>query len=200
MNSTTKKSSKSSTKKSLNPKKRSLPAKTAKSPDDDQKPSSTGFSDLPHELKRKIWLLTLSEPRVIHVTRNLPPGGNRSIVPPRGSHYSGPAIDYVVNPASYGVYHPAILSVDTESRAIALTKLTRIFGVYWNLEIDALYAEIKDNASEDVDLLAELRNGGHLKLFRNIAIDWMVWKWEVATEMMEFKATFGDKFAGYEHP
>ncbi|KAE8452270.1 hypothetical protein EG329_000970 [Mollisiaceae sp. DMI_Dod_QoI] len=148
------------------------------------------FSDLPYELRRKIWLLALPGPRVLHIVRK--PG----YVPSSAIPTAKPT----VTAASYGLYHPAILSVNHESRYIALSKLTEVFGVYWNLEIDAPYFEIKDNSDDAVDLLAQLRKAGYLDPFKNIVIDWMLWSWERATRTMEFRVTFRNRFDGYEQP
>lgn len=90
--------------------------------------------------------------------------------------------------------------MNSESRDIALSKLTKILDVYWNIEIDSPYVEIKDNAHNDVELLAELCKTGVLKQFKNIAIDWMVWKWQESTRSMEFRVSFSRRFGVYEYP
>ncbi|KUJ08092.1 uncharacterized protein LY89DRAFT_789328 [Mollisia scopiformis] len=161
----------------------------------------TGFSDLPYELRRKIFLLTLPEPRVLQVTRKkqqVPPQTNRKTTA-KSQSASSPE-KYTVNPSSYGLHHASALSINNESREIALSKLTKVFGVYWNLDIDWPYFEITHDAHEDVDLLAEVRKAGYLKLFKNIAIDRMLWNWDGSTNTMEFRVTFGHRFHGYEHP
>jgi hypothetical protein len=82
----------------------------------------------------------------------------------------------------------------------ALRFLTPVFNVYWNLEIDAPYFEIKSNDDDAVTQLAQITRAGMLRDFKNIAIDWNLWLWEMATYTMEFKVTFGDRFKDYEHP
>ncbi|KAF8865616.1 hypothetical protein BDZ45DRAFT_668560 [Acephala macrosclerotiorum] len=155
---------------------------------------TTGFSDLPFELRKKIWLFALPGPRILHVARHPKPVSSDRRLP------STQPVKPVVTPASYGIYHPAALSVNYESRSIALTKLTKIFGVYWNLEIDAPYFEIKSDDDDAVCLLAELRKVDELKPFKNIAIDWKLWMWELSAGTMEFRVTFRGRFDGYEHP
>lgn len=103
-------------------------------------------------------------------------------------------------PASYGGRHPSLLSVDRASRAEGLRFLHPKFNAFWNFELDAPYFEIKDNSDENVVLLAQLSRQGLLNDFRNIAVDWMLWNWHMATQTMEFRVTFGDKFNDYEHP
>ncbi|CZR61920.1 uncharacterized protein PAC_11817 [Phialocephala subalpina] len=155
---------------------------------------TTGFSDLPVEIRKKIWLLTLPGPRVLHVVHH-----PKTIQTCRHAP-STQSLMPVVTPASYGLHHPAILQVNYESRSIALSKLTKICDVYWNLEIDAPYFEIKDDDDDAVCLLAEMRKAGELKQFKNIAVDWKLWMWELSTRTMEFRVTFGGRFEGYEHP
>ncbi|KAH7391606.1 hypothetical protein BKA64DRAFT_109937 [Cadophora sp. MPI-SDFR-AT-0126] len=141
------------------------------------------FSNLPLEIRQKIWRETLPGPRVMLVTLSKSKAGKAT-----------------TKPASYGGRHPALLSVDRASRAEGLRFLQPKFDAFWNFELDAPYFEIKDNADDNVVLLARLMRQGLLNEFRNIAVDWMLWNWQMATQTMEFKVTFRDKFQDYEHP
>ncbi|PVH69298.1 hypothetical protein DL98DRAFT_177034 [Cadophora sp. DSE1049] len=141
------------------------------------------FSNFPLEIRQKIWRETLPGPRVMLVTL------------PKSKHRTA-----TTKPASYGGRHPALLSVDRVSRAEGLRFLHPKFNAFWNFELDAPYFEIKDNSDDNVVLLAQLSKEGLLNEFRNIAIDWMLWSWQMATQTMEFRVTFGNKFKDYEHP
>lgn len=142
------------------------------------------FSLLPIEIRRKIWALSLPGPRVMLVTRS--------------ASYSG---KYVTSPASYGGHQPSILHVNSESRAEALTKLTPLFGAYWNLDIDAPYIEATDYSQLSNTQLAEMRQKGVLKQFKHLAVDWTIWNWESGSNSMEFRCCFSDgRFDSYEHP
>ena len=91
---------------------------------------------------------------------------------------------------------PAILSVTRESREEALWYLTPLFYIYWSLEIDAPYFKLPqgDNSREEVTLIKETKENGHLDKFKHIAIHWMLWWWESWTPTMEFQVTFRDHF------
>jgi hypothetical protein len=140
------------------------------------------FPELPFEVRQKIWRHALPGPRALHVIREKN------------------STKYRAKPASYGGHQPSILSVSRESRKEALRFLTPVFNAYWNLEIDAPYFEIKSNDDDAVTQLAQMTRAGMLRDFNNIAIDWNLWLWEMATYTMEFKVTFGDRFKGYKHP
>lgn len=149
--------------------------------------SFTQFSKLPLEIRQKIWRETLPGPRVMLVT----------LSKSKNKKKNGTA---TTKPASYGGRHPSLLSVNRASRAEGLRFLRPKFDAFWNFELDAPYFEIKDNSDENVVLLAQLSRQGLLNDFRNIAVDWMLWNWRMATQTMEFRVTFGDKFNDYEHP
>ncbi|KAL2064944.1 hypothetical protein VTL71DRAFT_4084 [Oculimacula yallundae] len=152
----------------------------------DNKPSPSTmfpqFSHLPLEIRQKIWRETLPEPRIMHI--HLSPSKPGSCT---------------TSPASYGGKHPALLHVDKASRAEGLRFLSPKFGAFWNYDIDSPYFEIKDNADDNVVILSQMRDG-MLDKFKNIAIDWMLWRWQMATYSMEFRVTFRDRFNDYEHP
>lgn len=127
-----------------------------------------GFTNLPLELRKKIWVLALPDPRVLHVVRRPnPPNGI-----PKDDAYTE---KYKVTPTSYGGHHPAILSVNREARAETLPHFVLIFGTYWNLEIDTPYIETKDYYQDALTQVAQMRLGGYLDSFKNIAIDVMFW-------------------------
>lgn len=108
---------------------------------------------------------------------------------------------YITSPASYGGYQPSVLYINTESRAIALTKLTPLFGAYWDLDIDAPYIEATDYSQPSNTQLAEMREKGVLNQFKHLAVDWTIWNWEAGTRSMEFRCCFGrGEFDAYEHP
>ena len=145
------------------------------------------FSNLPLEIRQEIWRETLPGPRVMLVT----------LSKSKNKKKNGTA---TTKPASYGGRHPALLSVDRTSRAEGFRFLRPKFNAFWNFELDTPYFEIKDNSDENVVLLAQLSRQGLLNDFKNIAVDWMVWNWRMATQNMEFRVTFGNKFNDYEHP
>ncbi|KAK0118366.1 hypothetical protein ONS95_012654 [Cadophora gregata] len=146
-------------------------------------PSFPQFPNLPLEIRQKIWRETIPGPRVMLITLSK----------------SKPGIA-TTKPASYGGRHPALLSVDRVSRAEGLRILHPRFNAFWNFDLDIPYFEIKDNSDDNVVLLAQLAREGLLNEFRTIAVDWMLWRWQMATQTMEFRVTFGNKFGGYEHP
>ncbi|KAG4432956.1 hypothetical protein IFR05_011551 [Cadophora sp. M221] len=161
-----------------------MPGKTSKSkPALEMTTSFPQFSNLPLEVRQKIWRETLPGPRVLLIALSKSKPGTCT-----------------TKPASYGGRHPALISVDRASRAEGLRFLTPKFNAYWNLEIDTPYFEIKDDADDNVVILAQLRTAGMLDEFKNIAIDWMLWNWHAATQTMEFKYTFGSRFGAYKHP
>lgn len=143
----------------------------------------TQFSSLPLELREEIWSLTLPGPRVMRL--------NRSSI----------TKSYLTDRASYGGNHPCALSVNRESRAVALRKLKLRFGAYWNMAIDFPYVELGYYAGNDVTLLGEMRKAGALNGFQRIAIDWKFWIWLIENDnSMEFRASCGQLIRGFEHP
>lgn len=129
------------------------------------KPSFPLFPLLPLEIRLKIWQATFPGPRVLHIIRG----------------YLSSHGYFIVTSASYGGRHPAILSINRESRTEALRVLRPHLGAYWNLEIDAPYFE--DNRDghawvhEGSELVMEMERRRFLNVFRNIALDCNMWEW-----------------------
>jgi hypothetical protein len=119
------------------------------------------MNSLPWELRIKIWSLTLPGPRVIH------------IVPVNKCKPQ----DYTANPCSYGGQHPIALSVNQESRRLALRHLTPLFNCYWNLKIDYLYIGVLRGKTAGFSnwCAYNMRVRGLLDGFHNLAFDWEVW-------------------------
>lgn len=155
----------------------------------------TNFDSLPLEIRLRIWELSLPGPRVLQLIKASTP---RSSDSNSGSTYKPNG--YCVNPASYGVQHPAILSVNQESRAEALKYLTKLFGVYWNLDLDAAYFEIHDIRDVEANLMTEMYGKGLLCKFKHVVIDSLLWTWETSTYTMEFKIMYGRNFMGIKGP
>lgn len=68
------------------------------------------------------------------------------------------------------------------------------------MQTDIPYLECKFEEEDAITQLAEMRQAGELDRFKRVALDWMYWKWQLSTQTMEFRATFGNRFAEYEHP
>jgi hypothetical protein len=146
------------------------------------------FPILSLEIRRKIWFHALHVPRVLHILLKPQEPGLYTIV---------------VSPASYGGYQPPLLSVNRESRAEALRYLTPLFGMYWNLEVDAPYFEIPhgDDMREEVTWLRRMRMLGVLAPFKRLAVDWRIWDWGPRGRTMEFRACVPRGLVeNYEHP
>jgi hypothetical protein len=93
-----------------------------------------------------------------------------------GPSYSAIKTEYTTSPSSYGAEPPAILSVNRESRAVALCHLAAKFNCYWNLEIDTLYIEVKRwGADEAMKQLWDMRTRGLLDGFRHLSLDCDIW-------------------------
>jgi hypothetical protein len=158
--------------------------------------SFTLFPSLPVELRQKIWLYTLPGPRVLLIKQ-------KAEFPKTISKVGGFTAHPTTSAAAYGGRHPALLTVNKESRGEALRYLTPLFGAYWNLEIDVPYFELPegDNSRNEVLLIPEMRKAGLLDAFKHIAIDWMIWQWDMATYTMEYEVSFGTLVRdAYEHP
>ncbi|TAQ88822.1 hypothetical protein B7494_g2847 [Chlorociboria aeruginascens] len=130
----------------------------------DRQRSFTPFTQLAPALRNKIWFLTLPDARVIHVVSTRSPNAPISLKP----------ISFVAPSYSWGGQHPALLSVNRESREFGLQHLTPMFGCYWNFKRDALYVEVRqgENPREAVGALNELRKRGMLDDVRHLAIEW----------------------------
>lgn len=86
-----------------------------------------------------------------------------------------------------------------ESREVALRKLSLLWGVYWNLPIDAPYFEIKYYDNEDTLLLTRMAQKGVLAPFKHIAVDSSLFMWHIALTM-EFKTCMHGRFNGFIEP
>jgi hypothetical protein len=147
--------------------------------------NTTQFSTLPLEIRQEIWNLTLPGPRILMIDEKIQ--GHQ-----RNTHKT--------NPTSYGGHHPRALSVNRESRAVALRLLTPLLGAYWNLTLDVPYLELRDYVGNEVTQLAGMRAAGELDCFRSIALDWKLWGWMRNNNSMEFQASCRTLIRGYEHP
>jgi len=116
------------------------------------------FPLLSPEIRDRIWQLTLPGPRVLYVH------GTKTL--------QGPDNKYTVSTCSYGgKTHPAILSVNRESRSEALRHLTLKFQAYWNLKTDYIYMDVKRWGANDTQKqLADMKKRGLLNDFRNVAL------------------------------
>jgi hypothetical protein len=123
------------------------------------------FSYLPLELRRKVWAFAVSIPRVLQIVHTPVRVGNEGLRPPMSL--------YKVLPASYGGYHPAILSVNRESRSEALFHLTPLWGAYWNLKTDLPYIQWKQSNEHDwLGTISALQKAGELDRFKHLVLDW----------------------------
>lgn len=180
----------------MSPKSRLLSIASHCLPKDHVMASFTCFPALPLEIRQKIWALSLPGPRVLHIKQKT---GSVTRIDRRTAFKANPT----TSPASYGGHHPAILSVNQESRAEALRVLIPHLGAFWNLEADTPYFEVPtgDNSRVEVLLIPEMRKAGLLDPFKHIAIDWAIWQWRVMTYTMEWQVTFGAEVRDvYEHP
>lgn len=160
---------------------------------------------LPYELRTKIFGLALPDPRVLHIIRKTPKASSGSFNRRVGSKSTESRTDgfpcpFTVSAASYGGKHPAILSVNRESRAEALKHLTRYLGVYWNMELDFPYFEIHDIRDKEAMWMTDMHNAGLMKPFHNIAIDVIMWRWKISSSTMEFLHMHGRDFVGIKTP
>lgn len=162
------------------------------------------FSDLPFELRTKIFRFTLPGPRVLHIIR--PEVGIQTVRTSLNNLLKkhGPAPEpsspFTVSAASYGGKHPSILSVNRESRTEALKHLIKHLGVYWNFEIDFPYFEIHELSDKRAMFMTEMFRAGLLAPFHNIAMDSMVWGWPESTRSQEFRLMHGRDFIGILSP
>lgn len=162
------------------------------------------FSDLPFELRTRIFNLALPSPRVLHVIRKV------SKEPlwiteqaKRLNKDKGDAEDdvsFTVSKASYGGRHPAVLHISRESRTEALKHLTKHLGVYWNMDTDYPYFETHDIRDKEAMWMTEVYKAGLMEPFRNIAVDTVLWYWKTSSASMEFKHMFGRYFTGFIAP
>jgi hypothetical protein len=122
------------------------------------------FPYLPLELRRKVWAFAVSIPRVLQIVDTPVRVGNAGLRPPMSL--------YKVLPASYGGYHPAILSVNRESRNEALFHLTPLWGAYWNLKTDLPYIGwMQINANDWLETISALQKSGELDRFEHIVLE-----------------------------
>jgi len=136
------------------------------------------FPQLAPELRDEIWRLALPGPRIIQL---------HTEVDIWSLHLLGCPLEYfTVDHRSYGGHHPAILSVNRESRSVALRHLTKRFHCYWNLKTDVAYiamgtcrdrsgAAFRHLGELDDCMLEEVRSMRLLDGFRNLAIDCGLW-------------------------
>jgi len=123
------------------------------------------FPYLPPELRRKVWAFAVFIPRVLQIVHTPVRVGNAGLRPPMSL--------CKVLPASYGGYHPAILSVNHESRIEALFYLTPLWGEYWNLKTDVPYIQWKQrNEHYWLETISALQKSGELDRFEHIVLDW----------------------------
>jgi len=127
------------------------------------------FGDLPFELRAKIWKYTIPGPRILHVVHDYV---HRSEALPYGER------EFRATPASYGLHHPVVLSVNRESRKEALRFLVKHIGAYWNMETDIAYFEnLEAGHGEKVETFSEMYRAKLIAPFHNIALDATIWTW-----------------------
>jgi hypothetical protein len=122
------------------------------------------FPYLPLEIRLQVWALSASIPRVLQIV-------HRDVRV--GDEVRPPTSLFKVVPASYGGYHPAILSVNRESRSEALFHLTPLWGAYWNLKTDLPYLQWRHrNELVWLATISALQSVGDLDRFKHIVLDW----------------------------
>jgi hypothetical protein len=134
------------------------------------------FPKLAPELRDQIWELSLPGPRIIQLHADFDIWSLHLL--------SCPLQYFTVAHSTYGRQHPAILSVNRESRNAALRHLTERFHCYWNLKTDVPYIG-RDKVGSDVALrnlveldesmLEDLRSEKLLDGFKSLALDCGLW-------------------------